>query len=165
MIKIQDVTKLINSIHQKDIENLKLEKKNTKIAINKLKISKKNHPTLLITNNNSKFKKNTKKIRKTIETRGLIKEIKTESNIKHSHIYSTIISPMVGTFYKSPAPNENAFIEIGETVKPKQIVCIIEAMKLMNEIESEVTGEVVEILVKDGDIVDCGQALVKIKVK
>jgi len=71
---------------------------------------------------------------------------------------------MVGTFYKSPAPNEEVFVKVGDSVKPKQTVCIIEAMKLMNEIESEVTGEVVDILVKDGDIVDCGQALMTIKV-
>nr|YP_010619303.1 Acetyl-CoA carboxylase, biotin carboxyl carrier protein [Amplisiphonia pacifica]WAX03316.1 Acetyl-CoA carboxylase, biotin carboxyl carrier protein [Amplisiphonia pacifica] len=165
MIKIKDVTKLINSIYQSDIKNLKIEKKNTKITINKLKISKENYPAALTINDKQHFKQNTKKIKKTIEKGGTIKKIKQESNIEHSNLYSTIISPMVGTFYKSSAPNEPCFINIGETVKPKQIVCIIEAMKLMNEIESEVTGEVVEILVKDGDIVDCGQALVKIKVK
>nr|QCI08939.1 acetyl-CoA carboxylase, biotin carboxyl carrier protein [Wrangelia sp.] len=82
---------------------------------------------------------------------------------KDSNIYSTIISPMVGTFYRSPAPNEAPFIEKGDIVQKKQIVCIIEAMKLMNEIEAEVNGEITEILVQDGDIVDCGQALMKVK--
>nr|YP_010618916.1 Acetyl-CoA carboxylase, biotin carboxyl carrier protein [Deltalsia parasitica]WAX02929.1 Acetyl-CoA carboxylase, biotin carboxyl carrier protein [Deltalsia parasitica] len=161
MINIKRVTKLIDSIYENDIENLKIEQKNTKIVINKLKISKNNIPISLTINNNPNLKQNKKRINNKIEQ----KRIKEKSKIEHSNIYSTIISPMVGTFYKSPAPNETAFIEIGEKVKPKQIVCIIEAMKLMNEIESEVTGEVVEILVKDGDIVDCGQALVKIKVK
>nr|YP_009391884.1 acetyl-CoA carboxylase biotin carboxyl carrier protein [Acrosorium ciliolatum]ARW60028.1 acetyl-CoA carboxylase biotin carboxyl carrier protein [Acrosorium ciliolatum] len=80
-----------------------------------------------------------------------------------STIYSTIISPMVGTFYRSPGPNEPAFIEKNDKVQNKQIVCIIEAMKLMNEIEAEVSGEIVEILVNDGDIVDCGQALMRVK--
>ena len=86
-------------------------------------------------------------------------------NIDHneSKTYSTIISPMVGTFYQSPAPNEAPFIQKGDFVEKKQIVCIIEAMKLMNEIEAEVTGEIVEILVNDGDIVDCGQALMKVQ--
>nr|YP_010619691.1 Acetyl-CoA carboxylase, biotin carboxyl carrier protein [Tayloriella tenebrosa]WAX03704.1 Acetyl-CoA carboxylase, biotin carboxyl carrier protein [Tayloriella tenebrosa] len=162
MIKIEDVTKIINSINQNKIQNLKIEKKSTKITINKLKISKTNHPAALTINNNQNFTHNTKK---TIQKKEIIEGVEKENKIEHSSIYSTIISPMVGTFYKSPAPNEPSFIEIGETVKPKQIVCIIEAMKLMNEIESEVTGEVVEILIKDGDIVDCGQALVKIKVK
>nr|QCI07524.1 acetyl-CoA carboxylase, biotin carboxyl carrier protein [Malaconema sp.] len=70
---------------------------------------------------------------------------------------------MVGTFYRSPAPNEPVFIEQNDIVKKQQIVCIIEAMKLMNEIESEVNGKIIEILVKDGDIVDCGQALMKVQ--
>nr|QCI08396.1 acetyl-CoA carboxylase, biotin carboxyl carrier protein [Ptilothamnion sphaericum] len=83
--------------------------------------------------------------------------------IKESESYSTIVSPMVGTFYRSPAPNEPAFVEEHEIVQKKQTVCIIEAMKLMNEIEAELDGEIVEILIKDGDIVDCGQALMKIK--
>nr|YP_009399539.1 acetyl-CoA carboxylase biotin carboxyl carrier protein [Dictyomenia sonderi]ARW69145.1 acetyl-CoA carboxylase biotin carboxyl carrier protein [Dictyomenia sonderi] len=165
MIKIKDVTQLINSIYQNDIENLKIEKKSTKITISKLKISKYHNPISLTINSNQKYKKSTKKVQKTTEKREVINKIQQENKIEHSNLYSTIISPMVGTFYKSPAPNETSFIEIGEIVKPKQVVCIIEAMKLMNEIESEVTGEVVEILVKDGDIVDCGQALLKIKVK
>lgn len=74
-----------------------------------------------------------------------------------------IVSPMVGTFYRSPGPNEPVFIDLYQQVNEKQTVCIIEAMKLMNEIEAEIKGEVVEILVKDGDIVDAGQALIKIR--
>jgi acetyl-CoA carboxylase biotin carboxyl carrier protein len=77
--------------------------------------------------------------------------------------YFTIVSPMVGTFYRSSAPNEPYFIELYDQVEKYQTVCIIEAMKLMNEIEAEISGNVVEILVKDGDIVDSGQALMKIR--
>jgi acetyl-CoA carboxylase biotin carboxyl carrier protein len=77
--------------------------------------------------------------------------------------YFTIVSPMVGTFYRSPASNEPYFIELYDQVEKHQTVCIIEAMKLMNEIEAEINGNIVEILVKDGDIVDCGQALMKIR--
>lgn len=80
-------------------------------------------------------------------------------------LYFTIVSPMIGTFYRSPAPSEAAFINISDSVKVNQTVCIIEAMKLMNEIESEVNGNIVEILVEDGDIVDCGQALMRVKEK
>nr|UEQ12074.1 acetyl-CoA carboxylase biotin carboxyl carrier protein [Batrachospermum sp.] len=75
----------------------------------------------------------------------------------------TIVSPMVGTFYRSPAPDEPYFIELYDQVEKHQTVCIIEAMKLMNEIEAEINGNIVEILVQDGDIVDCGQALMKIR--
>nr|YP_010851053.1 acetyl-CoA carboxylase, biotin carboxyl carrierprotein [Aphanocladia stichidiosa]WGH13995.1 acetyl-CoA carboxylase, biotin carboxyl carrierprotein [Aphanocladia stichidiosa] len=162
MINIKNVTKLINSIYQNDINNLKVRKESTEITINKIKISQKQNKALNTINNNQNNSKNINLIDQEIEKK---QDRKNNNKIEHASIYSTIISPMVGTFYKSPAPNEPSFIEVGETAKPKQIVCIIEAMKLMNEIESEVTGEVVEILVKDGDIVDCGQALMKIKVK
>ena len=70
---------------------------------------------------------------------------------------------MIGTFYRSPAPNEKPFINIHDIVNTNQTVCIIEAMKLMNEIESEINGRIVEILVEDGDIVDCGQALMRVQ--
>nr|YP_010198640.1 acetyl-CoA carboxylase, biotin carboxyl carrier protein [Gracilaria pacifica]UAD87056.1 acetyl-CoA carboxylase, biotin carboxyl carrier protein [Gracilaria pacifica] len=87
----------------------------------------------------------------------------TQIHSNEAKSYSTIVSPMVGTFYRSPAPNEPPFIEKNDIVNKKQTVCIIEAMKLMNEIEAEVNGKVVEILVKDGEIVDCGQALMKVQ--
>ena len=77
--------------------------------------------------------------------------------------YKIIKSPMVGTFYSRPAPNKEAFAKAGDTVKKGQVICIVEAMKLMNEIESEFDGEIVEICVKDGDIVEYGQPLFKIK--
>ena len=71
-------------------------------------------------------------------------------------------SPMVGTFYRSPAPGEAAFVEVGDRVKSGQSVCIIEAMKLMNEIEAEVSGQVMEILVQNGEPVEYGQPLMRI---
>ncbi|MDJ0597423.1 MAG: acetyl-CoA carboxylase biotin carboxyl carrier protein [Crocosphaera sp.] len=70
-----------------------------------------------------------------------------------------ITSPMVGTFYRAPAPDEPPFIEVGDRVSNTQTVCIIEAMKLMNEIEAEVTGEVMEIVVANGEPVEYGQTL------
>lgn len=72
-------------------------------------------------------------------------------------------SPMVGTFYSSPSPDKAPFVSVGDTVKTSSILCIIEAMKLMNEIESEVSGTIKEILVKDGEMVEYGQPLFKIK--
>ena len=70
-----------------------------------------------------------------------------------------ITSPMVGTFYRAPAPDEPPFVEVGDRVGNTQTVCIIEAMKLMNEIEAEVTGEVMEIAVTNGEPVEYGQTL------
>lgn len=73
-----------------------------------------------------------------------------------------IISPMVGTFYRSPAPGESPFVEVGDRIKPGQTVCIIEAMKLMNELEAEVSGEIAEILVQNGEPVEYGQPLMRV---
>ena len=74
-----------------------------------------------------------------------------------------ITAPMVGTFYRAPAPGEPSFIEVGNRVDVGQPVCILEAMKLMNELESEVSGEVVEILVDNGTPVEFGQVLMRVK--
>ena len=70
-----------------------------------------------------------------------------------------VVAPMVGTFYRSPAPDMPSFVELGNKVKEGQTLCIIEAMKLMNEIEAEGPGEVVEILVENGQPVEYGQVL------
>jgi len=74
-----------------------------------------------------------------------------------------VTSPMVGTFYKAPSPGAAAFAEVGKSVSSGQVVCIIEAMKLMNEIESEVSGKIVEICVQDGQPVEYGQVLMLIE--
>jgi len=74
-----------------------------------------------------------------------------------------ITAPMVGTFYRAPAPGEDPFVEVGTRITPGQPVCILEAMKLMNELESEIGGDVVEILVENGTPVEFGQVLMRIK--
>ena len=74
-----------------------------------------------------------------------------------------IKSPMVGTFYRTPAPDAPPFIEVGQDIEVGQVVCIIEAMKLMNEIKSEAAGRVVEMLVQSGDPVEFGQPLFSIE--
>jgi acetyl-CoA carboxylase biotin carboxyl carrier protein len=74
-----------------------------------------------------------------------------------------VTAPMVGTFYRSSAPGEAPFVEVGSRISAGQPVCILEAMKLMNELESEFSGEVVEILVENGTPVEFGQVLMRIK--
>ena len=97
-----------------------------------------------------------------------VKKDKQEEQIKddvksEEQVGNIVKSPMVGTFYIKPSPTSEPYVEIGKTVKKGDILCIIEAMKLMNEIESEFSGEVTEILVKDGDSVEYGTPLFKIK--
>ena len=74
-----------------------------------------------------------------------------------------VTAPMVGTFYRAPGPEEPPFVEIGSRISVGQAVCILEAMKLMNELESEVSGEVIEILVENGTPVEFGQVLMRVK--
>ncbi len=77
--------------------------------------------------------------------------------------YQKITSPMVGTFYKASSPDDDAFVKVGDRVGKESVVCIVEAMKLFNEIEAEVSGEIVEILVADGQLVEYGQPLFLVK--
>ena len=74
-----------------------------------------------------------------------------------------IVSPMVGTFYRKPSPESDPYVKVGDKIDESTIVCIVEAMKLFNEIEAETTGEIVEVLVGDGELVEYGQALFKVK--
>ena len=74
-----------------------------------------------------------------------------------------VTAPMVGTFYRAPSPDDAPFVEVGSRINVGQTVCILEAMKLMNELESEVSGEVVEILVDNGMPVEFGQVLMRVK--
>ena len=91
-------------------------------------------------------------------------ESKKENDEKIEEKSANIVkSPMVGTFYLKPAPDKEDFVKVGDVVKKGQVLCIIEAMKLMNEIESEFDGEIAEVCVKDGEMVDYGKPLFKIK--
>ena len=98
---------------------------------------------------------------------GMKKEVKVVEKVVETETQEDnckiVKSPMVGTFYLKPDPNSNPYVEIGKKVKKGDILCIIEAMKLMNEIECEFDGEIAEILVKDGEMVEYGKPLFKIK--
>lgn len=84
------------------------------------------------------------------------------SAVDTTNLYK-ITSPMVGTFYASPSPDADVYVKLGSRVSIDSVVCIVEAMKLFNEIEAEVNGEIVEVLVKDGQLVEYGQPLFLVK--
>ena len=77
--------------------------------------------------------------------------------------WEAITSPIVGTFYEAPGPGESPFVKVGDHVQVNQTVCIVEAMKIMNEIEAEVSGQVMEIAVENGEPVEFGQTLIRVK--
>lgn len=88
---------------------------------------------------------------------------KAETEASEDQDLHIISSPIVGTFYRAPSPNADSFVKIGSAVEPDSVVCIIEAMKLMNEIQAETSGEVIKIYVENGQPVEYGQPLFGIK--
>lgn len=123
----------------------------------KIKMEKKNIGETIIETKNLDIEK-TEEIEK-VENVGNKNEAKIEE-IEEGNI---VTSPMVGTFYIKPSPNSNPYVEIGSEVKKGDVLCIIEAMKLMNEIESEYSGKIAEIYVQDGETVEYGKPLFRIK--
>ncbi len=89
-------------------------------------------------------------------TEGTQKSLSKKDNVVEIH------SPMVGTFYRAATPGAEPHVEVGDTVDPETVVCVIEAMKIINEIKAEVAGKVVEVLVEDGEPVEFGQPLFKV---
>nr|WCH54760.1 acetyl-CoA carboxylase, biotin carboxyl carrier protein [Hypnea edeniana] len=155
--QIKNLKPLLYSIQENNIDEIHIYSNKFKLSINK--------SLNLFNNTKNVIKKIDSTYNPKIKKKNHKKKIKNNdtSIINSPETYFTIVSPMVGTFYCSPAPNEPPFVKIYDIVKKQQTVCIIEAMKLMNEIESEIYGEIVEILVKDGEIIDCGQALMRVK--
>lgn len=92
-----------------------------------------------------------------------VKEVETVKENKVVDNGRVVKSPMVGTFYSKPSPDAEAFVKVGSSIVPGTVLCIIEAMKLMNEIEAEESGEIAEVLVKDGEYVEYGTPLFRLK--
>lgn len=94
-------------------------------------------------------------------------DIKSEKEMKDEVMEEEdlyiVTSPMVGTFYESPGVGEKSYVSVGSKISSGDVLCIVEAMKLMNEIESEISGEIVEILVQNGNMVEYGQPMFKVR--
>ncbi len=157
-----DLDRLIEKISTSDIQEFSLEGEDFKLEI-KRNLFDKNHLNNNSTNNSSE---------KQIATAQVVPpdNISLTSNSEVSQVpppgssdLVEITSPMVGTFYRASAPEEDPFVELGSKIKVGQTICILEAMKLMNEIESEFDAEIVEILVENGTPVEFGQVLMRVK--
>ena len=144
---IDDIKNLIREVSQADIDTFEYEENNTRVYISKNSGG----------NNVSENISTEKNITKT-DIADINRDNK-EENINKKEI----ISPLVGTVYLAPGENEEPFVSVGDKIEKGQIVAIVEAMKLMNEIECEFDGEIAEILVKDGEMVEYGKPLFKIK--
>ena len=143
------IKELISLVKNSNIKSLKIEQGDLKIHIETHKELKEIPQELLP-------KQPTKKEEefKHLEILPPSEDIKEEEKKYH-----VIKSPLVGTFYRSPAPGAPPFVEVGDIVSPGQVLCIIEALKVMNEIESDVRGRIEKILVENGETVEYGQPL------
>ena len=149
-MKIKEIQDIINFIKKTDLDDVSIETENYKIRVKK---------------NNTSITQNKGKKEKTIKLESLTEETKDiededKKNIESGNII--IKSPMIGTFYRSPNPESDSFVNEGDTIKPGSTICIIEAMKLFNEIEAEVSGKIVKVLVNDSSPVEFDQPLFEV---
>ena len=158
-----DLDRLIEKISTSDIQEFSLEGEDFKLEI-KMNVFDQNQVINNLVSNTS-FDKQTIANQKTInDTIPKVKEPEAPQVAPPGRSDLTEISShMVGTFYRAAAPGEEPFVEVGNNVKVGQTICILEAMKLMNEIESEFNAEIVEILVENGTPVEFGQVLMRVK--
>ena len=158
-----DLNRLIEKISTSDIQEFSLEGEDFKLEIKRNVFDQNQGINNLVSN--TSFDKQTIANQKTINDNiPVVNKPDTPQVAPPGRSDLTeITSPMVGTFYRAAAPDEEPFVEVGNNVKVGQTICILEAMKLMNEIESEFNAEIVEILVENGTPVEFGQVLMRVK--
>ena len=159
----EDLNRLIEKISSSDMQEFSLEGEDFKLEIERNLFDKNQVVNNLVSN--TAFDKQTIANQKSInDNLSLVSEPEVPQVAPPGRSDLTeITSPMVGTFYRASAPGEDPFVELGTKVKVGQTICILEAMKLMNEIESEFNAEIVEILVENGTPVEFGQVLMRVK--
>lgn len=153
---INEIRKLIELVKETEIAELEIERGDEKIRIVRREQSSMTQPTVILSPAVGEISSS---IASSSELKsGVIKEQKVEEEVKEKNLTS-ITSPMVGTFYRAPAPDADPFVEEGSIFEKNDVLCIIEAMKLMNEIKADFKGKVVKILVENGHPVEYGQPL------
>lgn len=169
MLKIQEIREIIKLIDQSSIEKFTFESEGTKIKLEKgnsnahVQTEQKNEaPVHQQAAPVTQEVKQEEPKQEKAETVNKETTSNTPAPAEDPSLHK-ITSPMVGTFYQSSSPDAPPYVKKGDTVSPEKIVCIVEAMKLFNEIEAEVSGEIVEILVEDGQLVEYGQPLFLVK--
>ncbi len=159
----EDLNRLIEKISTSDIQEFSLEGEDFKLEI-KRNLFNQNQVNNNLVSNTSFDKQIIPNQKSTNDNISIVNELEAPQVAPPGRTDLTeITSPMVGTFYRAAAPGEDPFVEVGNSVKVGQTICILEAMKLMNEIESEFNAEIVEILVDNGTPVEFGQVLMRVK--
>jgi acetyl-CoA carboxylase biotin carboxyl carrier protein len=154
-MKFDEIKRLIKVVEKSNIGEIEIVEEGSKIRISKNSSMKQEH---IVSSPNPVIVSAEPEPSATVETKPL--PAPSEKPAEESDANAEkVISPMVGTFYRSPAPDADPYVEVGDMVKVGQTLCIIEAMKLMNEIQSEVSGRVKKILVENAQPVEYNQVL------
>lgn len=165
MLKIQEIRELIKLIDKSSINEFKYENDGSKIVLKKDSGTVVSHGAEEVVSQpvvtQAPPVKEQAPAAETVKENTEVKQ-QTEKAEEDADLHK-VVSPMVGTFYAASSPDVEAFVKPGDKVSKDSIVCIIEAMKLFNEIESEVNGEIVKVLVENGQLVEYGQPLFLVK--
>lgn len=151
-MKISRLQEIINIIEQTNINVLQVEEDNFKLYYQKNGATPSSEKML---------SEETNTFNTYEEENGLSEDIQTT---QESNDIKEITSPMIGTFYMRPEPEADSYVKVGSTVSIGDSVCVLEAMKLLNEVTSDISGEILDVLVKDGDVIEYGQPLFKVRV-
>ena len=146
---LRKLKSLIDLVADSDISELEISEGDDRVRIVKAKSIEKNQVKNINTTSDSSLDET--------DTEGNSNEFDNQNQ-------KTIISPMVGTFYRAPSPDSKPFVEEGQIIESGQTLCVIEAMKLMNEVPSNMSGKILEILVENGEPVEFEQPLFKIEI-
>ncbi|HJV44447.1 MAG TPA: acetyl-CoA carboxylase biotin carboxyl carrier protein [Bacillota bacterium] len=171
MLKIHELREIIRLLDQSSIQEFDLEDEGTKITIRKGAVSPVAYQVPVVQAAQAPVVEQAAPVLAVpsvqqvpkIESAPVSAPVVEPAPLTGEEGYHKIVSPMVGTFYSKPEPTAPAFVKAGDKVKAESIVCIVEAMKLFNEIEAEITGEIVKVLVTDGQLVEYGQPLFLVK--
>ncbi|WP_028775629.1 acetyl-CoA carboxylase biotin carboxyl carrier protein [Shimazuella kribbensis] len=160
-LKMHEIRELIRLIDESSIDEFELEKDGEKVAIKKAKpeviTGQVTAPAPFVPSFTPQAVVNSPAVEETQPVNTVTAEESTDTNLHK------IVSPMVGTFYHASSPDADPYVSEGDTINSKSVVCIVEAMKLMNELEAEVSGTIVKVLVENGQLVEYGQPLFLVK--
>lgn len=145
-MNIKEIKEMINLMNENGLSELEVEKDDMRIRLKKTAAGIEGFDGAAVLREQSGAVQPKVQSLQQAEEKNIIKTVE-------------IKSPMVGTFYRAPNPEAPAYVEVGQTIEPGQVICIIEAMKLMNEIKSEIKGKILEILVDNAEPVEFGQPL------
>ena len=155
-MNFKQIQQLIKFVSKTDVAEVNIENNNFKINIKGSKSSIKESPSPIIQQPLIPQIQNAPQV----EVRSPVTPLpKSEDNLSPNDSYKIIKSPIIGTFYRKPSPDKDVFVNVGDTVGEGDVLCVIEAMKLFNEIESDLSGKIVKILVEDASPVEFDQPL------